>query len=245
VALGEWRNIANAKAILSALIMQAGDPIVGRSSEGVRFAALGLIPEGAAESPAQSALRFYTEFANPGKTVYSWNRALPEAQSAFIAGEAAVYFGFASEYATLRARNPNINIGVDIMPQIQGNTSMLTYGNVWGVAVPRTAQNAQGAAAVAQAFAGAEFSAALASGRGLPSVRRDAAQDTTGNAVAAVFAQSALMARGWADPSPRETDTLFETMIESVSSGRSTPAEAVSNASRLLEQLLRSQRLVP
>lgn len=237
VALGEWRNIANAKAILSALIMQAGDPIVSRGEQGL-VSVLGFLPEDATEAPAQSALRFYTEFANPGKAVYSWNRSLPEAQDAFVAGDVAVYFGFASEYARVRERNPNLNIGVELLPQIQGNTGSLTYGALTGVAVSRSARNPQGAAVVAQRLTGPEATSYLSQTLGLPPVRRDISVDTAGNAVAGVFAQAALIARGWLDPAPQETNTLFQSMIESVSSGRSTPAEAVSDATRLLHQLL-------
>jgi ABC-type glycerol-3-phosphate transport system substrate-binding protein len=240
-ALGEWQNIANAKAILSALFLQAGVPVVASNETG-RYSALGVLPEGAAEAPAQSALRFYTEFANPTKSVYSWNRSLPEAQTAFAAGDVGVYFGFASEERVLRGRNPNLNMGIELLPQIQGGGSSITYGNLTGAAVSRTAKNPSGAAAVAQRLAGGEVGAYLVQEMGLLPARRDLAIGTEGSAVASVFAQSALIARGWLDPNPSETDVIFRGMVESVSSGRSTPAEAVNDASRLLDQLLREWR---
>lgn len=240
-ALGEWQNIGNAKAILSALFLQAGVPIVA-SNEAGPYSALGILPEGAVEAPAQSALRFYTEFANPSKSVYSWNRSLPEAQTAFSAGDVGVYFGFASEYETIRARNPNLNMGVELLPQIQGGGSSMTYGNLAGVAVSRTARNPQGAAAVAQRLVGGEVAAYVVQEMGLLPARRDLAVGTESSAVASVFAQSSLIARGWLDPDPAETNAIFRTMVESVSSGRSTPAEAVDDASRLLDQLLREWR---
>jgi ABC-type glycerol-3-phosphate transport system substrate-binding protein len=221
--------------------MHAGDTLVVSNEQGL-YATIAALPEGSAEAPAQSALRFYTEFGNPGKTVYSWNRSLPEAQDAFVAGDVAVYFGFASEYELLRARNPNLQVGVERMPQIQGSTPALTFGRLLGVAVARTAGNPEGAAAVAQRLSAPEFAGGLAQARALPPVRRDLSDDTSGSAVAAVFAQSALIARGWLDPNPGETDALFQGMVESVSSGRSTPAEAVADASRLLDQLVRSLR---
>jgi ABC-type glycerol-3-phosphate transport system substrate-binding protein len=240
-ALGTWANIKNAKAILSSLIMQAGDPLVARSADGTLYSVLGTTPESAAENPGTSALRFYTEFANPSKAVYSWNRSLPEAQDAFVAGDVAAYFGFASEYKTLLARNPNLQLGVEVLPQIQGNGARLTYGALTGAAISRSARNPQGAALVAQRLTGERAIAYLSQATGLPPVRRDVSVDTSASAVAQVFVQSALIARGWLDPSPKETDAMFKEMIESVVSGRSLPAEAIADAARLLEQLIRSQ----
>ena len=46
------------------------------------------------------------------------------------------------------------------------------------------------------------------------------------------------MARSWADPNAAATDDIFESMIESVSSGRSTPEQAVFDAASALRQLL-------
>ncbi|OGC80788.1 hypothetical protein A2943_02825 [Candidatus Adlerbacteria bacterium RIFCSPLOWO2_01_FULL_51_16] len=238
VALGEWRNIRNAKAILSTLMMQAGDPIVARAEGGRLQSVLAATPENAAESPGQSALRFYTEFANPSKKNYSWNRSLREAQDMFVAGDLAVYFGFASEYATLAARNPNLRFGVSVMPQIEGNSTRLTYGTLTGLSIARGAKNPQGALAIAQRLTGARGAGLLAASMSLPSVRRDAQVDTSGSAVGAVFVESVLIARGWIDPNPATTNTIFQTMIESVSSGRSSPAEAVSDADQELQQLL-------
>ncbi len=45
VALGEWRNIPTAKAMLSTLFMQAGDNIVGRDGAGNPTAIFGTTPE--------------------------------------------------------------------------------------------------------------------------------------------------------------------------------------------------------
>lgn len=244
-ALGTWANIKNAKPILSALIMQAGDPLVGRTAEGTLYSVLGTTPESAAENPSTSALRFYTEFGNPSKAVYSWNRSLPEAQDAFVGGDVAAYFGFASEYRTILSRNPNLQLGVEALPQIQGDGPRLTYGALTGVAISRSARNPQGAAAVAQRVTSREGAALFSQATGLPPARRDVAVDTSRDAVAQVFVQSALIARGWLDPAPTETDAMFKEMIESVVSGRSLPAEAISDAARLLDQLVRSQAPLP
>ena len=238
VALGAWSNITNAKAILSTLFMQAGDQIVGRGADGTYQATFGMQLSGSAENPSGSALRFYTDFGNPGKQNYSWNRSLPNSANAFLAGTLAVYFGFASEYATLASRNPNLQIGVATVPQL--GTIASTYSRMTGVAISRSSQNPQGALAIAIRLT-SQSGAAAAAAVGLVPARRDAAPDSTANAAAAVFGRSALIGRGWLDPSPAQTDALFGQMVESVTSGASTPTGAVSDAAQKLEALVPNQ----
>jgi ABC-type glycerol-3-phosphate transport system substrate-binding protein len=239
VALGQWQNIDHAKQILSTLFMQAGDPIVSRASDGSASVVFGDTPAGYPTNPAESALRFYTEFANPSKTSYSWNKALPQASRAFASGDLAVYFGLASESSNIAALNPNLHFSVSVMPQIEGGGVRITYGKLTGLAIPRVAQNAQGAATVAQKLTSKEASAALSAVLMLPSSRRDVPANTQANASADVFLQSALISRTWIDPGPKASDPLFKDMIESVVSGKSKPSEAVHDAEQLLLRLFK------
>ncbi|HVV14878.1 MAG TPA: extracellular solute-binding protein [Candidatus Paceibacterota bacterium] len=242
VALGEWRNIPHAKDILAALFMQVGDTIVARDGAGAPTVTFGSEPEGSAGNPAESALRFYTEFANPSKTSYSWNRALPPAADAFVSGDVGVYFGFASEYTEISQRNPNLRFGVALLPQIDQGGSRVTYGDITGIAIARTAANVKGALTVAQILSGKTSVGIISGALSLPPVRRDVAVDTASSATAGVFVQSGLIARGWLDPSPKGSDTVFQTMIESVVSGKEAPATAVSEGKGALSELLPSTR---
>ena len=242
VALGSWNNIKNAKAVLSALFMQTGDFVTMRKGDtGLLVPILGRDPAGGSAVPAADALRFYTDFANPNKLAYSWNRSMPEAADAFTSGDLAVYFGFASEYSVLAARNPNLHFSVATLPQLENTPARITYGNMQGLALARGAKNPQGAVVIAQILSGPEASVALLSKTGLPPVRRDSLPDTSGSAALSVIVQSALISRGWADPNKAATDKLFKEMIESVISGRSDPLQAVSEAASGLRQLLPNQ----
>ncbi len=238
VALGEWRNIPSAKGMLSTLFMQAGDNIMGVDTTGNTAVIFGTTPENATTNPAESALRFYTEFANPTKTSYSWNRSLPQAPDMFTAGDLGVYFGYASEYAALTAKNPNLHFSVAPLPQIEGNATHVAYGRMTGLAIARSATNVQGALTIAQKLSGKSAVSLVSGALSLPPVRRDVTVDTSANAAAGVFVQSGLIARGWLDPNATQTDLLFQTMIESVVSGKSNPATAVAEATLGLRQLL-------
>jgi len=238
IALGEWSNILYAKDILATLIMQAGDAIVVRSDKGVPTPVLGTVAGNGQENGAASALQFYTEFANPTKTIYTWNRALPNSQSAFVGGDLAVYLGYASDYPTIAQRNPNLPFSVALLPQIQGNTVRMTFGRMTSVAVARTTKNPEGALVVAQQLTSTTGVAELAKRSSLPPVRRDVSIDTSGNAAAQMFVQSALIARGWLDPDPTTTNQVFSDMIQSVVSGKQQPTGAVFNALQMLQTIL-------
>jgi ABC-type glycerol-3-phosphate transport system substrate-binding protein len=242
VALGEWQNIVNAKAILSTIFMQTGDPVVARDDAGVPTPVFGLTPSQAQRNPAESALQFYTEFANPIKTTYSWNASLPKSSDAFTAGDLAIYFGFAGEYPAIAARNPNLHFSVAPMPQLQGNSTHLTFGRLTGVAVSRSAANPQGALTVAQSLSGQRASAALTAALFLPPARRDVALDTSNNAAMQVFVQSSLISRAWLDPAPAQTDAIFKTMIQSVVSGAQLPGGAVAEGAQQLQQIYSKQQ---
>ena len=90
VSLGEYGNVSNAKEILSTLMMQAGTPIVDNS--GPRPISVMASAFGKPINPADAAVNFYTQFSNPSKTFYSWNRSLPESSSYFLSGKLGIYF---------------------------------------------------------------------------------------------------------------------------------------------------------
>lgn len=237
VSLGEYSNITNAKELLSALFVQAGTPIVGIDSSGRLVSKLS-DQLGYTEVPAETALRFFTEFSNPAKTTYTWNRSLKSSQDLFTANDLAVYFGFASENSRLERRNPNLNYDVASLPQPRSVTKKFNYGQLYGVAVMKASPNVAGTLQVISQLVSADFASRFATASGLTPVRRDLLSQLPNDPVATVAYQSALISRAWLDPDPIATRKMFKTMIESVTSGQSRPSEAVREASQELQSLL-------
>ena len=56
-----------------------------------------------------SVLKFYTDFADPLKDVYSWNKSFSNSRDAFSAENLVFYLGYASELQSLINKNPNQN----------------------------------------------------------------------------------------------------------------------------------------
>lgn len=238
-ALGEFGNIENAKEIISAFIVQSGNPIVVGTENGL---------ESVLDSkfdfimaPTESAVRFYTEFSNPVKSVYSWNRSLSNSKQLFSAGDLAVYFGFASELPNIVRANPNLNFDIAVLPQLRDADTRITYGKMSAFAIPRSSKNPNNAFITANILTSANASAFYSSISGLPPARRDLLAVEQTNAISSVFYNSAIISKAWLDPDNTQTKMIFKNMIESVTSGKANLSEAVSTASAELNLLLKGQ----
>ena len=235
IALGEYANVTNAKEILSVLIFQLGGQIVSRDGSGNLVA--GLLSGGTGSSQtAENALRFYTEFANPSKSYYSWNRALPASLNAFAAGDLALYIGFASEGQLIARMNPNLSFDVASLPQIKTGTLAVNTARVYGISISRTTKNQTGAFAVASQFASptSGMGQQLATALGIPSALRDVLA-LPAKGAGELYRREALISRSWIDPNPAKTSSAFRAMIENVTSGALSLSEAVSRANQEID----------
>lgn len=239
IAFGAWDNVTHAKDILSMMLLQSGNTITAGSSSALATV-LGAATAGG-ESTARSLVTFYGEFANPSSLYYSWNEAKPESFDAFVAGDLALYFGYASELPTILAKNPNLNFDVALVPQIKNVATQKTYVDLTGIAISKFSKNPITAFVVASEMTGKDFSETLAEEDVTPSVRRDLLKTATtvDDAYRAVFNNSAIVGATWIDPNSAETDSIFRTMIKSYTSGAASASEAVRDANSALELLIK------
>lgn len=237
VAMGEFRNISNAKEIIAALFLQTGNEIVSPASGGFGFAST----IASATLSTIGALNFYTDFANPVKPNYSWNRALPNSRDLFAAGSLAFYFGFASESSKIRDKNPNLNFDLTYFPQPKGFSVATTFGKMWGLAVLNNSRNRADALSHIFAITSAAPLSLWSESTGLPPVRRDLLSASPSDPYQSIFYNSAVRSRGWLDPNPVQSTRIFQNMIESVTSGELEAGDAIETAGRELNILL--QRL--
>lgn len=240
VSFGEYRNVSHAKDLVALLLLQAGTPIV-TTQGGVFSSALVSANTSMLENPVVSALRFFTEFSKPDKDAYSWNPSLPMSRTMFETGNLALYFGYASEQPSISDKNPHLNFDVAIVPQAGsvGQASVkLTVAQIQGIAPVKGSKNPQGAQYAALLLSGKDSVAAFASLSGLPPVRRDLISSRPTNAAQSVFYDSALISRSWYDPSPEDSDNLFASMFDGITSGRILLSEALTVAQSGIDGLL-------
>ncbi len=235
VSFGEYSNVNNAKAILSTLILQTGNPIVSTTMDGSFISTL---YNGQFTGGTASAVNFYMEYSNPKKSVYSWNRSLPNSQSSFLSEDLATYFGFASEASSLRNKNPNLNFDVAFMPQIVDAKSNVTFGELYGFALLKSSPNIAAAFNLVSTLTSAPAIKTLTSISYFTPARKDVISAGTADAQKTIFYNSALIARGWLDPDSDKTDEIFQNMIEDISSGKGAVSDTLDRSSVEINNLL-------
>ncbi len=236
VAFGEFSNISHAKEIVLNLAMQAGTPVTVWNGDKVQSVFADSFNKPTV--PAEAAVNFYTEFGNPSKPSYSWNRSLPNSTDYFLGGDLALYFGFASEIGTLQLKNPNLDFDVAAVPVSRDGGTNVSFANFDALAITKSSKNTNAAYAVISILSGVDGAKAFSETLNLPPARRDLLSQKPTDAYESVFYDSAIRSKAWLDPSPTDTDTVFQTMIESIESGKARTDEAVSRANKELSDLL-------
>ena len=237
VAFGEFNNISNAKEIILNLAMQAGTEVTIWDGTVVRsvFADSYQKPT----VPAEAAVNFYTEFSNPSKVAYSWNRSLPNSTNYFLSGDLALYFGLASEIRTLQLKNPNLNFDVATVPISREGGVDISYANFNALAITKSARNPSAAFSVISILSSGEGAKAFNQYFKLPPARRDLLQVRPKDVYESIFYESAIRAQSWLDPEPSVSNVILKNMIESITSGRTRVSGAINNASKEFAALLK------
>lgn len=238
IALGTYSNIENARAILSLLFLQSGSSISQRTTRGIESTLTANSSAGTALSPAESALNFYTQFADPAKLVYTWNSAMRSARASFIAGDTALYIGFASEYRFISSANPNLDFDMSSIPFPQTASGRVDYAHVYALTIPKSGANVAGAYTVASILALPDYAFSLSSALGMAPAARSLLSARVSDVNAGVYYPLALISKGWLSPAPEVTDRIFAGMINSVINGGQRVPEALKDANDSLSNAL-------
>lgn len=118
VGLGTGSNVNNSADILALLMLQNGvTPIRGNR---VGFSA-GLERNPNPNHKTFQALRFYTQFSDKTKQVYTWDEKQGNALDAFVRGKSAFYIGYARDFSRMSRRAQALNLEVIPLPQLNAN----------------------------------------------------------------------------------------------------------------------------
>lgn len=246
-ALGEYDNVSHAKSILFTMFAQVGVDI-SFYDDGLSAYTSGLIKnktqptEGQQASTylSREAVIYYTEFANPTKSSYTWNKSFSSSRDAFLAGDLAIYFGPGSEVEYMKTRNPNLNFAIASVPQAY-QEKKITKGKIYSLGFLVTSKNPNATYQdVMKFFNTYELNDSLASSVGLASARRDVLLNSKmakTNPDIAVINSSAIFAETWLDPNLYASEEIFSKMINSVVSGTQNISDAITDASERLDRL--------
>lgn len=243
-AFGTARNINRSTDIVGMLMLQAGARMVADDRREAVFASCVVVDAKPVCSGA-SALRFYTDFANATKDVYTWSPDFDNSIDAFVNGKAAMMLNYAHQIQELKNRQPSLNFRVAPVPQPQKRIEEklpVTYASYFGLAVPRGAKNPEAAWQFILDAVNEESSLAYLAATGRPPANVTLIDRFVQDPDFAVFARQVLTASSWYQPDNRKIEQIFADMIDSVVEGGQSVEEALGRAEAdvtiLLKQLL-------
>ncbi len=231
-ALGTIDNIPRPVDILTLLMLQNGTTMaVGNTitfsrpsaSDGTYF-------------PGAEALRFYTDFANPQKSVYTWNAEQPSAIDQFAQGELAFLIGYRFNEPEIKSKNRGVDYGIAPVPQVNPDTNV-TFANYNVYTVAKQSKRANEAWNFIQFASNPSRLKGYLAGTNQISPVRSVLQEQLDNPDLALLAQQALTATSWFHgKNPDTMEEAFTAMIESALTDPNNLTQYVQTAANTIQQ---------
>ena len=229
VALGTSNNVYRPQDILFLFMLQLGakpwseDGLIPTFGDQVEF-------RGQYINPAAEALRFYTSFADPKSSNYTWNARSDQSIDAFVNGRAAMIFGYSFTADTIKQKNPNLNFDVAPVPQPSLEGITIDFANYWGEVVSKQSKHSQAAWDFLKFISSkTELDKYYASNK-VPASRRDLIEQQIQDPEIGVFADANLTARSFLKPDEAKMENIIRRAIDNVILKGITVEEAISTA---------------
>lgn len=224
-AIGTTANVNRSSDILMLLMMQSGVRMTSDDETSATFAeSVGNINIG------ETALRYYTDFANPSKVVYTWDSQQHYSVDAFVEGKAAMMINYSHQILTIHSLAPRFNFTVAPMPQIKDSAVNVNFANYWAATVSKQSKYPVEAWKFLVYLTNTDNAMKYLTTSKRPAARRDLIDRQQSDSELGVFAKQSLSARSWHQVDNAIIETIFNNMIDSVNYGRSTARDALSDA---------------
>jgi multiple sugar transport system substrate-binding protein len=218
IALGTANNVEQSTDILTLLMMQNGAEM-GKNNQ-VTF---GVIPSSFTDrtyNPGPEAVRFYTDFANSTKEVYTWNDKFPNSFNAFAQGRVGMVFGYNFHIPYLEAmRQGKLNYGIAKVPQIEGRPEA-NFANYWVQVVSKKSKHVNEAWDFLQFITKKNEAKKYLDKTLKPTALKSLVDEQKNNDLLRVFAEELLTAKSWYQGNDATAmENALKEMIENVRNG--------------------------
>lgn len=234
-ALGGANNIERYSDILSILMMQNGSVMMADGGQAL-FDRIPATLKDQKYNPGLEALRFYSDFANPAKEVYAWNKNLDNSLNLFAQGKLGIMFGYSYHLPMIKAQAPKLNFGITKLPQIEGNTPV-NFANYWLETVSNKSKYVNEAWDFIQFETRADQVKTYLAKAKKPTALRALVNEQADDLAIGIFAQQVLTAKSWykgADANAMEK--IFADMIDAVVLAQDKIENLINLAANKVEQ---------
>ncbi len=188
-------------------------------------------------NPGMEALRFYIDFSNPGKEVYSWNDDLSNSMEMFIGGKLAMMFGYAYDLPTIKAQAPKLNFSVSKLPQIEGSPMEVGFANYWVESVSKKSKYPNEAWDFILFATKAEQATSYLDKTNKPTALRSLVATQSEDNELGVFASQVLTAKSWyRGKNAAAAETAIGEMINNARLGTDKILEVINTGAAKVQQ---------
>ena len=232
-AIGTAKNINRSTDILALLMLQSGVKMTNNDHSSATFA-----KSVSGADVGETALQYYTDFANPSKQVYTWNDSQSYSIDAFVNGNVAMMLNYSHHIKTIRDKAARFNFAIAPVPQIAGASVAANYANYWAPTVSKQSKNSIVAWKFLVYLSSTRGNSFYVNASNRPSARRDLLEQQKTDPDLGVFATQALSARSWYQVDSTAIETIFAEMIDGVNFGRASVREALQAAENKVSVLM-------
>lgn len=228
-------NIENAPDILGLLMLQTGVKMTDAKFGRATFA----------NEEGESALRFYTQFADRTSASYTWNETMPNADDFFAQEKVAMLLGYRHDIQTLTLKNSFLDIGVSEIPapiaQVTANRRA-SFARYFGFVISRETKSPDIAWIFVKALTTNEAGVgAFLSVTKEPPALRSLALLSKDDPTLGVFSRQALTATSWPQIDNRLIERTFSDVIRAINENRKGITQALDEAQDTISQAMQKK----
>jgi multiple sugar transport system substrate-binding protein len=239
-SLGTAKNVNRAVDILYLLMLQNGTKMTSDDKKFATFTAKTKTESDEEFIPGLDALIFFTDFANPQKTVYTWNPGLPNSIDAFVDEKTAMIFNYSYQDVVIKSKSPKLNYAIAPAPQIEADPQIaINFANYWGEIVSSASPNRDLAWDFLLYMAKKENMENYAKLTKRPSSRRDVINLQLEDPNLKIFARQALTAKSWYQKDAATIENIFIETIENIVLGEASTEEALTKATTQVNAMMK------
>ncbi|MEY2986047.1 MAG: hypothetical protein RJB24_276 [Candidatus Parcubacteria bacterium] len=237
IALGTGDNINRSPDLLAVLMLQSGAQMTDPNDYTKITFNQNRTQSGQDINPADLALEYYTDFANPRKTVYNWNSTLDNSIDAFYEREVAMMITYSYQVEAIKAKAPRLNFAVAPLPQVSLESGLANYANYWGYGVSSQSKYSNEAYTFLKFMTEKEQSQEYFLNTKRPTPRRDLIEVQSQDLDYGVFVNQVLQAKTWRQPDNNTVDKILIEAINNVNLGLFSYSRAMSQAQAQIQAL--------
>ncbi len=235
IGLGDSSSITNSSDILSLIILQLGGKIIDTMEQRTMVTERVRMGENYI-SPAEEALKFYTQFYQSNNQSYSWNRSANNDLEAFANNNLGIYIGYFSDKGLLNEKNPNLTYGISEMPQVSSNSNT-NIGRFWGFTVSTQSKNKNVAWEALGLLSSPENMQSVLNFSKFPPANRTLISQYYNDPDLGIFAKQALNSKSFYHPDAKGVKDAFWKAIDSTNLDNN-PRNSVEELNQNLTNLM-------